>query len=64
MLKRKADLLRELLRQASLSSMPIARLAMQCGFSDAAHATRTFKAFYGMTPRDYRGEASGVTSRS
>jgi len=63
-LKRKADLLRELLRQASAASMPIARLAMQCGFSDAAHATRTFKAFYGMTPRDYRGEASGVTSRS
>jgi AraC-like DNA-binding protein len=53
----KAALLRELLRQASLSRIPIARLAMQCGFSDAAHAARSFKGFYGVTPREYRGMA-------
>jgi AraC-like DNA-binding protein len=63
-LKLKADLLRELLRQASLASMSIARLAMQCGFSDAAHATRTFRAFYGMTPRDYRHKGPGITPLS
>jgi len=48
-------LLCELLQQASLSRVPIARLAMQCGFSDAAHAARTFRNFYGTTPREYRG---------
>jgi transcriptional regulator GlxA family with amidase domain len=53
-LKLKATSLRELLRQGPLAGMSIARLAMQCGFSDAAHATRTFKGFYGMTPRNYR----------
>ncbi len=34
--------------------VPIARLAHQCGFSDAAHATRTFKDRFGATPRDFR----------
>jgi AraC-like DNA-binding protein len=35
---------------------PVAGLATQtqCGFADAAHATRTFKAALGMTPRDCR----------
>jgi AraC-like DNA-binding protein len=54
-LRLKAALLRELLRRASLSGIPIARLAMQCGFSDAAHAARTFRNFYDTTPREYRG---------
>jgi len=63
-LKLKAASLRELLRQASFAGMSIARLAMQCGFSDAAHATRTFKVFYGIKPRDYRAKASGITPLS
>ena len=36
-------------------AVSIAALAMQCGFADAAHATRTFRSFFGVTPRDFRG---------
>jgi AraC-like DNA-binding protein len=49
-------LFRTLLREASRSDVSIAALASQCGFADAAHATRTFKAAFGMTPREYRSE--------
>ncbi|XSC44925.1 helix-turn-helix domain-containing protein [Bradyrhizobium sp. RDT10] len=45
---------KDLPRQASLADVPIARLAHQCGFADAAHATRTFKDKFGATPRDFR----------
>ena len=50
----RAGLFRNLLRQESLAGIPIARLAHQCGFADAAHATRTFKNRFGVTPRDFR----------
>ena len=45
---------RHLLLQPELSQISIAALAMQCGFADAAHASRTFKSFFGVTPRDFR----------
>jgi AraC-like DNA-binding protein len=45
---------RTLLTQAPVSDVSIAALAMQCGFADAAHATRTFRSFFGVTPRDFR----------
>jgi transcriptional regulator GlxA family with amidase domain len=45
---------RTLLQQAPLRSVPIASLAMQCGFADAAHATRTFRTSFGKTPREFR----------
>jgi AraC family transcriptional activator of tynA and feaB len=51
----RVGLFRHLLRQSSLSDISIAALAMQCGFADAAHATRTFRSFFGVTPRDFRG---------
>ena len=57
-LQLRVELFRTLLRQASLSDSSIARLAMQCGFADAAHATRSFKNVFGVTPRDFR--ASGT----
>jgi transcriptional regulator GlxA family with amidase domain len=44
----------ELLRQPRCANVPIAKLALACGFADAAHATRTFKAAFGATPREYR----------
>lgn len=50
----RVELFKNLLWQASLASIPIASLAHQCGFADAAHATRTFKDRFGATPRDFR----------
>jgi len=50
----RVEMFRNLLRQKSLTGASIARLAHQCGFADAAHATRTFKHRFGATPRDYR----------
>jgi len=46
---------RDLLQQPSLSTTSIAALAMQCGFADAAHASRTFRSCFGVTPREFRG---------
>ena len=45
---------RALLTQAPVSDVSIAALAMQCGFADAAHASRTFRSLFGVTPRDFR----------
>lgn len=50
----RVELLRNLLQQASLANISIARLAHQCGFADAAHAARAFKNKHGTTPRDFR----------
>jgi AraC family transcriptional activator of tynA and feaB len=50
----RVELFKDLLRRPSLTNVPIARLAHQCGFADAAHATRTFKDRFGATPRDFR----------
>jgi len=35
-------------------NLPIAEIAMQCGFADQAHLTVTFKRIVGMTPTRYR----------
>jgi AraC family transcriptional regulator, positive regulator of tynA and feaB len=45
---------RKLLCQSHLARLSISSLAAQCGFADAAHATRTFKTVFGVTPRDFR----------
>jgi transcriptional regulator GlxA family with amidase domain len=55
----RVELFKDLLRQPSLTNVPIARLAHQCGFADAAHATRTFKDRFGGTPRDFRASPPG-----
>jgi AraC-like DNA-binding protein len=39
------------------SGMPIQLLAYKFGFSDAAHLSRSFRAEFGITPRDYRERA-------
>ncbi|MCA6115814.1 helix-turn-helix domain-containing protein [Bradyrhizobium sp. WSM 1738] len=53
----RVELFKDLLRQASPANVSIAALAHQCGFADAAHATRTFKDRFGLTPRDFRTSA-------
>src|SRR3954470_12303108 len=53
----RVELFRNLLRQDSLSDVSITRLALQCGFSDAAHGSRTFKERFGIPPRDFRESA-------
>jgi AraC-like DNA-binding protein len=55
-LQRRVGRFRSLLRQDSLRANSIAALAMQCGFADAAHATRTFRNSFGKTPREFRRE--------
>ena len=49
---------RSLLAQASQADVPIAGIAMQCGFADAAHATRTFRNVFGLSPRDFRRQSA------
>ncbi len=41
----------------------IATLAAQCGFADAAHATRSFRVAFGTTPRDFRSSGAGGNLR-
>ena len=53
-LRRRVERLRALLSQPRLSGVPIARLALDCGFADAAHASRTFRSTFDETPREYR----------
>jgi len=55
-LQLRVGLFKNLLRQDSLRATSIAALAMQCGFADAAHATRTFRTWFGKTPREFRRE--------
>jgi AraC-like DNA-binding protein len=55
-LRLRVERFRDLLRQDNLRQSSIAALAMQCGFADAAHATRTFRNFFGRTPREFRRE--------
>lgn len=54
LLRRRVERLRALLAAPRLSDVPIAQLALDCGFADAAHAARTFRAAFDMRPRDYR----------
>ncbi len=53
----RVERLHGLLSLARLSHVPIASLAAECGFADAAHASRTFKRAFDATPREYRAAA-------
>jgi AraC-like DNA-binding protein len=57
-LKLRAELFRKLLGGGAPQKASIAELAIECGFADAAHATRTFKAKFDMTPREFRSATS------
>lgn len=51
MTHRRIDRAKALLR----SGVPIAEIAVACGFSSQSHLTRVFRASTGATPADYRG---------
>jgi AraC-like DNA-binding protein len=44
------------LRDPLHANRTVTELAFACGFNDASHFSRAFKARYGMAPRDYRAE--------
>ena len=46
------------------SPADLTAISFHCGFSDAAHFTRTFKSRVGMTPSDYRQASSGGRKRA
>ena len=55
-LQLRVERFKTLLKHDSLQATSIAALAVQCGFADAAHATRTFRNSFGKTPREFRRE--------
>lgn len=54
------DLARKLLTQ---STMPIARIAQECGFSSQSHLTASFRAAHSTTPAKYRAHVRRGTVR-
>ncbi len=48
------ELCRERLSQAELADRSITEIAFACGFSNAAHFSRSFRARFGQAPRAYR----------
>jgi AraC family transcriptional regulator len=51
-------------RSLAESDTPLADVALQAGFADQSHFTRTFKRQLGVTPAVYRKQESGPTKRS
>ena len=43
-------------RMLQLSAKSVAEIAEECGFTDASYFTKTFKASFGMTPKEYRNK--------
>jgi AraC-like DNA-binding protein len=48
------------LADCTLRDRPIHAIAARWGFTSAAHFTRTFRAAYGLTPKDYRRHSLGT----
>lgn len=51
---RRLDRASQDLQRATLRSKPISQIARSCGFADAAHFSRRFRAAYGVSPREWR----------
>jgi len=50
---------RGLLSDPAKAAQPVAEIARDCGFVNAAHFARTFRKWVGRTPREYRDDALG-----
>lgn len=62
--ERRLERSRTELRDPALRDRTVAAIATRCGFADAAHFSRVFKAAHGVSPREYRdGGAVTLTSR-
>lgn len=57
----RADKLRAHLSDPVTSRRSLTDLACELGFFDAAHATRTFKSRFGMSPKEFREEVRGLS---
>jgi hypothetical protein len=40
------------------TNLPLAKVALHCGFVDQSHFSREFRHLFGRTPRDYRAHYS------
>lgn len=58
------EAVRRALASPSEVAVPIHSIAARCGFKDHATFTRSFRAAYGITPRDYRQAARHIGSRA
>jgi AraC family transcriptional regulator len=42
------------------TALPIAEIAIECGFADQSHFTRVFSRFAGSSPRTWRKQSAGL----
>lgn len=54
--------MRHALEDADQNTTSISEIAFACGFSDAAHFSRRFKARFGCSPSDYGSRAKAGAS--
>jgi AraC family transcriptional regulator len=47
----------------STSSMPISKIAEECGFSSQSHMTTSFRKVFAATPAEYRGQVNQARGR-
>ena len=62
--RRRLEKSRRDLAAPALANASINQIAFACGFSDAAHFSRRFRAAYGLSPREFRTERVGLQASS
>jgi len=55
--RRRLEIARHDIANPRRADASLSQIAFECGFSDAAHFSRRFKATFGLSPRDYRVQA-------
>jgi AraC-like DNA-binding protein len=61
LLRIRLDEVRARLQDRTFSGQAISEIALACGFSDVSHFNRSFKARFGMTPKDVRWAGRSVS---